>query len=134
MSLGSSNVLNRMVHPDLHGSLDLAYPAVVTIQEPTESQGDDYSIERTWTAVSDLTAVNGILAAARADEVRRAALTGVTITHVLDLQSYHPEILPTHRALVRRVSGDTAETFNITGVKHDSQGRSTRLELEQVSH
>lgn len=133
MGLGTSSTLNQIAHPDLHTSLPHAYPATVTIQAPTESRADDLSVIRTWSNVSGATAVGGILAAAKAEEVRRAALTGVTLTHICDLQAYYPEILATHRALVARADGETPATFNITGVKHDSQAASTRLELEIVS-
>lgn len=134
MGLGTNSTLDTIVHPDLHASLPRAYPSVVTIQAATETQGDDYSITSTWVNVTGLVNIGGILAAATAAEIRLAALTNVTITHVLDLQAYYPAILVTHRALVARVDGETAATFNVTGVKHDSQGASTRLELEIVSH
>ena len=134
MGLGTNSTLDAIVHPTLHTSLSRAYPATVTIQAPTESRADDLSVIRTWANVSGATSIGGILAAAKAEEIRRAALTGVTITHVCDLQAYYPAILATHRALVARADGETAVTFNITGVKHDSQAASTRLELELVSH
>jgi hypothetical protein len=134
VGLGTNSTLDAIVHSTLHRSLDRAYPATVTIQAPTESRADDMSVIRTWANVSGATAVGGILAAAKAEEIRRAALTGVKLTHVCDLQAYYPAILATHRALVARADGETAVTFNITGVKHDSQAASTRLELELVSH
>lgn len=131
MALGT---LNSLIHPALHSSLYRAYPSLVTIQAPAESRADDLSIVRTWSNVACATEIGGILAAARADEVRRAALTGVKLTHVCDLQAYYPDILVTHRALVARADCETPAVYNITGVKHDSQAASTRLELEQVSH
>lgn len=134
MSLGTNSTLNTIAHPLLHTSNGRAYPSLVTIQVATESRADDMSVIRTWANVSGATEISCILAAAKAEEIRRAALTGVTLTHICDLQAYYPAILATHRALVARVDGETAVTFNITGVKHDSQAASTRLELEIVSH
>lgn len=134
MGLGTNSVLNRIVHPDLHADLPRVYPAVVTIQAPTESQGDDYAVVQAWANVTGLTAVRGMLAAAKAEETRRAELTGVKLTHVCDLPGYYPQITVSHRAVIARASGETAVTYNITGVKHDSQAASTRLELEIVSH
>lgn len=134
MALGTDSTLNQLVHPDLHTSLTAAYPSTVTIQAATETQADDYSIDEGWSDVAGLVAIPGILAPARAEEIRRAQMTNVKITHVLDLQGYYPGITNQHRVQVVRADFDTEQTFNITGVKFDSQGRSTRLELEEVSH
>lgn len=134
MGLGTNSTLDSIVHPDLHAGLPRVYPSTVTIQTPTETQGDDYAVTQTWTNATGLTAVRGILAAAKAEEIRRAELTGVKLTHVCDLQAYYPQITVSHRALIARAAGETAAAFNITGVKHDSQAASTRLELEIVSH
>lgn len=133
MGLGSGSALNSIVHPDLLTSMPLVYAAVVTIQTPTETQNDDYSVEQTWSNVSGAVAIDGIFAAAGADEIRRAEMTGVSLTHVCDLAGYYPDITVSERALVARATGESAQTFNITGVKHDSQAASTRLELELVS-
>lgn len=135
MPLTVDSALNRIIHPKLHRSLQRVYPSWVKVEALTETQGDDFAIVETWTAVPHLAALRGILAAATANEKRTAELTNVRLTHVLDLQSYHPEIAAnTHRVTVTRVQGEPGETFNVTGVKHDSQGQSSRLELEKVSY
>jgi len=133
MGLGTSSTLDTIVHPELLASLPRVYAAVVTIQAASESQGDDYGVVQTWANVSGLTEISGSLAAASANEVRRADMTGVKLTHVCDLADYCPQITASHRAQIARAVGETAQTFNITGVKHDSQAASTRLELEIVS-
>ena len=134
MPLGTSSALNQIVHTHLQGSLTRAYPSWVAIEELTETQGDDYSIVETYEPVVSLAALRGILAAAGADEIRKAEMTNIKITHVLDLQSYHPEIGLKWRVQVSRKMGETGEYFNVTGIKHDSQASYTRLELEKVSH
>ena len=133
MGLGTNSTLDSIVHPDLLASMPRVYPAVVTIQAATETQGDDYSVVQAWANVSGITAVRGSLAAATAEETRRADMTGIKVTHVCDLAAYYPQITASHRAQIARASGEVAQTFNITGVKHDSQDGSTRLELEIVS-
>lgn len=134
MPLGSNSSLNTLVHPKLHRSLPRVYPSWITVQRTAETQGSDFAIDDNWQDVPGLTTLRGILAAASASERRAAAMTNVTITHVLDLQSYHPEITQKNRVRVARALGESGQIFNITGVKHDSQARSSRLELEQVSH
>lgn len=133
MGLGTNSTLDSIVHPDLLASMPRVYPAVVTIQVATETQGDDYAVVQSWASVSGMIAVRGSLAAATAAETRRADMTGIKLTHVCDLTAYYPQISASHRALIARANGETAQTFNITGVKHDSQAGSTRLELEIVS-
>ena len=134
MPLGTDSALGQLAHPFLFSSQVPAFPSLVTIEAATETQADDYSPAEAWAAVPGLIEVPGILAPAGANEIRTAALTNTKITHVCDLQSYCPEITDQHRATVTRADFDTAFIFNITGVKHDSQAASTRLELEKVSH
>lgn len=134
MPLGTGNPLDTIIHPDMHTELSRAYPSTVTIQAATETQADDYSPVNTWTNVSGMTNIKGILSPATAREMRQAQLTNTVITHVCDLQAYYPAITQKHRVQAKRADSDTVQTFNINGVKFDSQGKSTRLELEQVSH
>lgn len=134
MSLGTDSTLNTIIHPDLHDSLPRIYPSIVTIQAVTESKAEDHSLQETWADVPGLVDITGALAPATAREIRLAMMTNTVITHVLDLRDYYPQITNKHRVQAKRAANDTEQTFNITGVKFDSQGRSTRLELEQVSH
>ena len=134
MPLGKGSALNTIIHPLLQQSLPRVYPSFVTIQTAVETQGNDNSIDEDWEDAPGLEVLKGILAAASANEIRLASLTNVTITHVLDLQDYHPEIDQTFRVLVSRAIGETEQIFNIMGVKHDSQASSSRIELEEVSH
>ena len=134
MSLGTGNPLGALIHADLHTDLSRAYPSTVTIQAATETQADDYSPVETWANVTGMTNIKGVLSPATAKEMRQAMMTNTVITHVCDLQAYYPAITQKHRVQAKRTDSDTVQTFNITGVKFDSQGKSTRLELEQVSH
>ena len=134
MSLGTDSTLNTIIHQDMHTSLTRAYPSIVTVQTATETKAADHSLVKTWANVSGMININGILAPATAREIRQAMMTNTAITHVLDLQTYYIGITNKHRVQVSRADGETAQTFNITGVKLDSQARSTRLELEEVSH
>jgi head-tail adaptor len=134
MPLGSNSSLDSLIHPRLHRSLSRVFPSWVTVQQTAETQGDDNAVLENWQDIPGLAALRGILAAAGANEIRKAQMTNVKITHVLDLQSYRPEITVKNRVRVSRALGETGETFNVTGVKHDSQAASSRLELEFVSH
>ena len=134
MSLGTDNKLNKIAHPNLLASIDLAFPSCVSIQSATETKAADHSLTETWVDVGGLAELHGILAAATAHEIRIASLTNVSVTHRLDLQCYAPAVTVQHRALVKRDPDDTEETYNITAVQHDSQARYTRLLLEKVSH
>jgi head-tail adaptor len=133
MPLGSDSSLNTLVHPKLHRSLSRVFPSWVTVQRTAETQGDDNAVLENWQDIPGLTTLRGILAAAGANEIRKAQMTNVKITHVLDLQSYRPEITVKNRVRVSRAMGESGETYNVTGVKHDSQAASSRLELELVS-
>lgn len=136
MGLGTNSALDSIVHPDLLASMPRVYPAVVTIQAATETQGDDYSVQQAWENVSGMIGIRGSLAAATVGalaEMKRPEFTGVEFSHVCDLTAYYPEITVSHRALIARANGETAQTFDIVGIKHDSQAESTRLELEIVS-
>jgi len=128
-----SGALSRVVHPRLHQELPQFFPAYVTVQIATETQGGDNAIVENWANVDSLVGLRGTLAPAGANEIRKAELTNVKITHILDLRGYYPTIAITHRVLVSRAQGDSPQTFNVTAVKHDSQAESSRLELEQVS-
>lgn len=126
-----SGTLSQVIHPRLHQELPQFFPAYVTVQVSTETQGDDGAVVDAWSDL--LNGLRGSLAPASANEIRKAELTNVKITHVCDLRGYYPEIAIIHRVLVSRAQGDSPQTFNITAVKHDSQAESSRLELEQVS-
>ena len=128
-----SGTLSQVIHPRLHQELPQFFPAYVTVQIATESQGDDNAVVENWANVDGLAGLRGTLAPASANETRKAELTNVKITHVLDLRGYYPTITITHRVLVSRAQGDSPQIFNITAVKHDSQAESSHLELEQVS-
>jgi hypothetical protein len=133
MPLGSDSSLNTLIHRKLHASLQRAYPSWVAVQRTAETQGDDNAVLENWQDIPALAALRGILAAAGANEIRKAQMTNVKITHVLDLQSYRPEITVKNRVRVARAMGESGQVFNVTGVKHDSQAASSRLELELVS-
>lgn len=126
-----SGTLSQVIHPRLHQELPQFFPAYVTVQVSTETQGDDNAVVNTWSDL--LNGLRGSLAPASANEIRKAELTNVKITHVCDLRGYYPEITIVHRVLVSRAQGDSPQTFNITAVKLDSQAKSTRLELEQIN-
>ena len=133
--LGTGNILDGLIHPDLLDSLERVYLAVCTVQESTETKRQNGEIINEWTAVSNLTGLRGIFAAAAAAEKRGQALTVQTATHVLDLQGYYPDAAVTMRAMMyTAVSGGISQAYNIVAVVHDSQSAQTRLELEIVSH
>lgn len=134
MGLGTDSVLDSIVHPDLLASMPRVYAAIVTIQAVTESQADDYSVIQAWENVSGMVAIRGSLVAAKAEEIRRADLTNIKLTHVCDLAGYYPTITASHQALIALTNGEMARVYNISGVKLDSQAASTRLELEIVSY
>jgi head-tail adaptor len=128
-----SGVLNTLVHPGLHASLTRAYPATVTIQRPTQTRATDFSIVDTWENVQ--TGIGGHLAAAALltpQERRRIEMTGVNVTHILNLDR-RLHVRQTDRAVVIRKGEATSQTFNIVSVDDDSQSAATRLYLEQVS-
>lgn len=134
MSLGSTSVLDTIVHPQLLASLGRVYRAVVEIQQETKTRQSNGETTSTWTTV---TVARGTLAIASSvsTENRQEALTVANASHVLDLQGYYPRIELTQRAKVRTAIGYGEDLiFNITRINHDSQQRQTRLELEQVSH
>lgn len=129
MSLGSGNVLDGLIHPDLLDSLHRAYPAVVNIQVNTPTKRPNGELVDNWANHAQLGVINGLLAAALPRNERRGpALTVQTATHVLDLRGHYPAIEVTHRAVI----GGAA--YNIAAVVHDSQSAQTRLELEIVTH
>lgn len=142
MSLGTGNTLDRLVHPALLDNLARAFPSLATVQAATETQTVNGEIEQSWANVAGLVNLPCILAEGGtggvfAREQRRMEKTAVSFGHVCDLRGYYPGILVTHRVVVSSKAPDClstrSDTYNITGVIHDSQARQTRLELEVVS-
>lgn len=134
MPIVGSN-LTQLIHPNLLDSLPTAFPALVNIQTAVESQNADNQVVKTWSDSKDLKGLNGILAAVNANEQRKANLTVVSATHVLDLKSYQPDIRVEDRAVVLTAvpTGARYMTFDIKAVEHDSQQTMTRLECEIAS-
>lgn len=133
MPLGKS-VLGTLEHTNLRHSLVHFYPSWVTVQKATVVKGLDNAPESTWADVSHLNGLRGAIVSASGSENRQAQLTNERTTHILNLQTYHPEILTSNRVIVSRAMGETGDTYNVTAVLFNSQAERTRLELEFVSH
>ena len=132
MPLGSGSSLGQIIHPRLHGDLELIFPSVVTIEKSNEAQAGDFSVVNVW--VVFLSGLKGSLAPLKEWEKRRRDMTITNATHALNIAGYYPQIELGHRAKVLRGVGDGVEqVFNITAVQSDSQAQSTRLELEVAS-
>lgn len=100
------------------------YPAAVTIQAATLTRDAFGEPRPAWADVSGLTDLPGQLAPAAEDKLQRLGLTVERTTHVLALGGHYPTITPAQQALV------DGTAYEITGVRHDSQGVQTYLGLK----
>lgn len=107
-------------------ALSLFFPAEVTIQAATLTRDTFGEPMAVWADVDDLDALKGQLAPASEDKVRRFGLSLETTTHIVALRGHYAAILPVHRAVVDDV------VYEITGVRHGSQGVQTYLGLKRV--
>lgn len=112
-----------------HGMLDMLkafYPAAVTIQAATLTRDTFGAPAETWTDVDGLDDLGGQLAPASEDKLQRLGLTVEKTTHILALRGHYPDVLPPYRAVIDDVA------YEITGVRHDSQGLHTYLGLSRT--
>jgi len=126
MGLGSSSVLNTIVHPDLHRALPRFYPSEVVVQRGTVVIRPNGEQVTTWADL--LTDIRGNLAQRPGMERRGGELTNVPAGWSLNLDGYYPDIAKTDRVLVDGVA------YNIGDVVHDSLSGSTRLDVERTAH
>ena len=137
MSLGSDSSLNELIHPGLLSAIERAYPSIVDVQVKTVVISQDGEEVLTWANHVTMINIPGILAKSGAvgQERRRVDLTIARSTLILDLASYYPDIdINDHRVYIITPQDGRIETFNILQVLHDSQTKTTRLELEDVEH
>ena len=120
-----------IIHPRFVANQHRVRQSFVTVEEPSETRGTDYSVVTGWRTVA---IARGMLALASDNENRTPVFTSVEYTHELDLDGYYFDVLITHRVMVSRTAGERGETFNIKAINHDSQATRTRLALDKVTH
>lgn len=131
MGLGSGSALNSVAHPFRLRQVGRFFPAVVTIEQATETQAEDGRVVETWTAVPDLVNLHGNIAIAASSEKDLAAFTSLATRRILNLGGAYV-VTETMRARV--MQGEAETVYGITAVGRDSLAHMTRLELEVLSH
>ena len=112
----------------LQEALPQLYPSLVEIQGATRTRRPNGEIVETWETV--VVAWGNLARAPRAElETRGGAMTVAPAGWVLNLAGYFPEVTGAQRALMA-----DGMAYNIVAVIHDSLGKSTKLEVERVTH
>ncbi len=115
-----------IIHPGMLAALPNHYPATCTIQGATTTQSGTGALSQSWANVTGLVSLPCRLAPVNATEVRQATGTFAEATHTIALAGYYSAIVETQRAVVGGVN------YDIVGVQHDGNSKSTRLLVRLV--
>lgn len=115
-----------IIHPGMLAALPNHYPSTCTIQGATPTQSGTGALSLSWANVTGLVSLPCRLAPINATEVRQATGTFAESTHTIALAGYYAAVVA-QRAVVGGVA------YDIVGVQHDGNGKSTRLLVRLVT-
>lgn len=121
MSLGTASLVHPHLFRDLRGYF---YPEVAQLQSKTVAYGANGELRETWSTVQVL---RGNLAASSSEVQREAELARTANMWAFLVNGPCPSATTEHRLVIQ------STVYRIEGVRHDSLGESTRIDLEKVT-